>query len=88
MYKFAIEGINGSGKTPAIEHVRSGLESEGLSVAVFAPFHMVRTVGNVPDIFPLWQDEPERAIDLLHQTLDAIEVDVATSKPDIVIYDY
>ncbi len=87
MKTLAIEGINGSGKTPTIELIRGRLEEAQLKTIIAAPYHLVRDKLEVPDIYPLWETDPSLAVSLLHETLNEIELEANSDKADVLIYD-
>lgn len=83
----AIEGINGAGKTPAIQLTLASLASEGLNADTYAPYHLVREKIVEDDLYPLWADRPDQAVQLLHQTIDEIEADARARQLDVLIFD-
>lgn len=87
MYSFAIEGINGAGKTPTSHLLVEELEAAGLSVGTYAPYHLVRSKIDLPDIFPMWNADPKAVVDLLHQTIDEIEHDAEARGHDVLMFD-
>lgn len=87
MKALAIEGINGAGKSPTIAHTIEQLGEQGQKSACFAPFHLVRPRLDRPDIYPLWDENPSRAVELLHETLDEVEDQARQQGLDVLLYD-
>ncbi|MCA9309237.1 hypothetical protein KC973_02575 [Candidatus Saccharibacteria bacterium] len=87
MNTIAIEGINGAGKTPAIQLTLESLASEGLNADTYAPYHLVREKIVEDDLYPLWADRPDQAVQLLHQTIDEIEADARARQLDVLVFD-
>lgn len=83
----AVEGINGSGKTPTIRYLKSLLNSHNISTGIYAPYHLVKAKIDLPDIYPLWEQEPEWAVSLLHEVMDEAESDAKANDHDVLIYD-
>lgn len=87
MRKIAVEGINGAGKSPTIEKIVRDLRDADLATESFAPFHLVRSKLDIPDIHPLWQANPELAVKLLHDTIDEVEKEADQKNLDVLVYD-
>ncbi len=83
----AIDGINGSGKTPCIDRVVTELTQEELNVQTVAPYHMVRKKLTLEDIYPLWESNPAEAVSLLHDTIDEATAQARDNKTDVLIFD-
>ena len=87
MKQLAIEGINGSGKTPALVIAKDLLANAGISSDTYAAYHLVRDKIEEPDSFDLWADRPEQAVALLHETLNEIEADARARNLDVLLFD-
>lgn len=87
MQKIAIEGINGAGKTPTIQLLLEQLATLGLTADTYAPFHLVRQKIPEADLFPLWEDRPEQAVQLLLETIAEIEADALGRRLDVLVFD-
>lgn len=83
----AIEGIDGSGKTPTISLVNQQLGEAGMKVANFAPYHLAKNRNKGKDIYSLWSTNPTLAVKLLHEVLEETESQISQINPDVVIYD-
>ena len=87
MRTIAIEGINGSGKSPAIDLIVQRSSKVGIFAKAYAPYHLVREKIDEPDIYPLWRERPCEAVKLLHETIAEIEADARDQRLDLLIFD-
>lgn len=88
MLEFAIDGHDGSAKTPILEGVRDALVASGITVATEALFHRMNEQRG-EEIYPLWAfDEGADVLVELFQTLEAQVVDRSyASGADVLLWD-
>jgi hypothetical protein len=88
MLEFALDGTDGSAKTPICEGVLSELTRKGIKSTSFDPFQEVRKLIPESDIYPYWKDgRAETALHLIQQVVEQCREDSLRKGIDVLLYD-
>ncbi len=89
MKEYAIEGHDGSAKTPIAEQVKAKLLGTGISTEICSPFQIVNSRITEPDIFVYWStpESAKKGIQLLETVIDEAREQARVRDTQVVLYD-
>lgn len=89
MLEYAIDGHDGSAKTPILDGVRAALQAHGLKVHTVAIFHVVNARVSGGEVYPMWeQDESaSEAVRMLKIAVEEARQEARNAGADVLLFD-